>query len=159
MYLLVITLGLGLSYLCLKFVFSWFFLQTDKVSNQRKIFSFGLICFFSLLVYFLVSQIPSVELANRLLHGLGGGFLAFFVCYLVVRDNHFIINKIQFFILSALLVTALGVANEIIEFIMQNYWQFTMAPSINDTWLDLISNSVGLLMAGAIFVPCIDRQK
>lgn len=156
MYLSIVTIGFCLSYFFLTIFFSLFFKRTSKPSLTKVIFSVFLIGLLSFIVNFIFN-IPDVELANRLLHALGGGFLAFFVCFLVVKNNHFNLNKIQFFFLSTLIVIALSVVNEIAEFFLQNYFNQIMASNINDTWLDLISNSIGLIVAAIILVPFIEK--
>jgi hypothetical protein len=159
MYLFIITIGLCFSYLFLHQILAMFFSGSNLKFGKETIFSIILIGFSSLLGYFLISNISNVDIWNRLLHAFGGGFLAFMVCFLVVKNNDFKINKWQFFILSTLIVTALGVANEILEFILQYYFNIISAESINDTWLDLISNSVGIAIAGIIFTPFVHIKK
>ena len=92
-------------------------------------------------------------------HGLGGGFLAFGVCFLAAKFSEVKLGRARFALFSFLLVTALGVLNEVIEFILQNYFDFFFTAKVNDTWLDLISNWVGILVAGLIFVPLWRGQK
>ena len=102
-------------------------------------------------------SIADPEWSNRLLHALGGGFVAFFVCFLVARDSQIDITRFQFFVFSFLLVTAFGVGNEILEFAIQHYLDLTFARDVADTWLDLVSNTVGVLVAAAIMVPFIHK--
>jgi hypothetical protein len=97
------------------------------------------------------------EFSNRVLHAYGGGFMAFLVCFLVVRDSKLSLTKFQFFIFSFLIVAALGVANEILEFFLQNYAGMIFSSHINDTWYDLMSNTIGSLIATVCFVPCIKK--
>ena len=52
---------------------------------------------------------------------------------------------------------SLGVANEIMEFILQNYAGFTFSTSINDTWYDLTSNVVGSIISALCFLPFIQQ--
>jgi drug/metabolite transporter superfamily protein YnfA len=163
MYLIVITIGLCLSYFILAEVFYLFFEKQIGLKREvkRASFSLALIIVLSLAIYSLVFSIENVEVGNRILHGFGGGFMAFLVCFLVVRDNKMPMTKTQFFILSSLFVTALGVTNEIVEFVFQNYFGQTLmaATTINDTWLDLVSNTAGLLIASVCFVPFVNRPK
>ncbi len=81
--------------------------------------------------------------------------MAFMVCFLVVKDSKLPVTKFQFLIFSALIATALGVANELLEFFLQHYFGFISAASVTDTWLDLLSNTVGILLASICFVPFI----
>ena len=158
MYLILISVSLCISYLALFFIFPELFNQERRKIESSSFVSILLILLLSFLGYFITFNISDVELSNRFLHGFGGGFMAFLVCFFVARDTKLKINKFQFFILSILIVTALGVANEILEFLLQNFAGFIIAVTINDTWLDLVSNSVGSLLAAACFVPFINKH-
>ncbi|MFZ2252730.1 MAG: hypothetical protein WAW13_00985 [Minisyncoccia bacterium] len=159
MYLVAISVSLCISYFVLFFLIPELFNQERRrrieLSSIKSVVLILLLSFFG---YFIAFNISDIELSNRFLHGFGGGFMAFLVCFLVVRDSKVRINKFQFLILSILIVTTLGVANEILEFLLQNFAGFTIAVTINDTWLDLVSNTVGSLLAAACFVPFVDRH-
>jgi len=160
MYLLAITFGLCISYFVLLFLFPFFFENRIAKVTKKSFLFVALLSFLSLILYIVVFHISDEELGNRFQHAFGGGFLAFFLCYLVVKDVKLSISKFRFFIFSALIVTAMGVANEIIEYLLQNYAGFTLmfSNNINDTWLDLISNTVGILVATACFTPFVNRE-
>jgi hypothetical protein len=112
----------------------------------------------SILGYIIAFSIPNPELGNRILHGFGGGFMALLAFFLAVKDTNIKLRKFQFFFFSLAVVAALGVANEILEFFLQNYVGLIFAESINDTWYDLISNTVGSLIAALLFLPFIDEN-
>ncbi len=154
-YLLLLTVAMCAAYLLLYFGFTYFF--TNKIANlgSGSLVSIVYISLFSLASYGVSVLIADLELANRILHVFGGGFLAFLVCFLVVRDSKVAVTRFQFVVLSFLVVVALGVANEIAEFFLQNYLAYTAALTINDTWLDLISNVVGASLAAFIFTPFV----
>lgn len=95
-------------------------------------------------VFAILMLTPDLILRNRLQHGLGGGFIAFLVCFFAAQDSKVRMTRFQFIALSILIVTSLGAANEILEFYLQNYLGLTMATTLNDTWLDLISNTIGI---------------
>jgi len=116
LYLTFITLALCVGYFILLKLFPYFFAQ--KVLPQRRSpwFPLAYIVLFSALVYAANFLIPDPELANRILHIFGGGFLAFSVCFFAVRDSGVYISKFQFFLFSVLIVLALGTANELLEF-------------------------------------------
>lgn len=158
MYLVFIALSLGLSYFVLYFLFTKFFEHKAKLPKFKSIFSVILILVLSFVIDYFALSISDFDVSNRLLHAFGGGFLAFFVCFLVVRDSKLKISKFQFFIFSFLSVMTMGIGNEAIEFFAQNYSDFIFAPNINDTWLDLISNTSGALIAGGIFTPLIPKR-
>jgi len=133
---------------------------TSKLHN-KSVHSIIYIVVLDALAYWLSLNISDIQLSNRVLHAFGGGFLAFFVCFRVAKDAKLPVNKFQFFVASSLIVISLGVANEIIEFFLQNYsnLHIVFAPTINDTWLDLVSNTVGAFIASVCFVPFIKSAK
>jgi hypothetical protein len=159
MYLIAITLSLYVSYFALFFVFPFFFENRQAKIGLKSLVSVGLIFILSFLGYFIAFNIQDPELSNRFLHGFGGGFMALLVCFLVVKDSNLQIRKFQFIIFSLLVVAALGVVNEILEFFLQNYTGMVFSTSVNDTWLDLISNTVGMLIAVISFTPFVNIKK
>lgn len=171
MYLIAITLCLCIGYFVLMQAFRLFFqgkIENVSKGDQRSVslpstsastgISIAIIVILSFIGYYIAFSIPDFEWSNRFLHAFGGGFMAFLVCYLAARNSGVPMNKFQFFVLSALTVIALGVANEIMEFIMQNYAGMNFTTTINDTWLDLISNTIGLLVAAIILTPCFGAR-
>ena len=160
MILLIVGAGLCLSYFLVYAVFQIFF--PGRMDHPAPIQVVRSILLITLLVTatFLASFLPTdPHLGNRLLHGLGGGLTVFFVCFRVVKDGNFKVNRLQFFILSLLLVTALGVGNEIIELGLQRYLDITMAKNVSDTWFDLVSNTTGAILAGTIITPFVKEGK
>ena len=160
MYLLALTVAMCLSYAVLYALFPYFFTQKFRSFTAKSYFSVFCIFVISLFAYFVSFSIQDAELANRVMHAFGGGFLAFFVCFRVVKDSELSLPKFQFFLFSFFLVTSLGVANEMMEFYLQhqlNYFAFSETNT--DTWLDLLSNSVGILIASLLFVPLIAKPK
>ena len=121
--------------------------------------SISLIAFCGLLTQAAIFANPDPTIDNRILHLLGGGFLALLLCYLAERDEKLPINRSQFIILNFSLAMTLGVANEILEFLLQNYAGLSISTSINDTWLDLISNACGAAMACFLFLNLTNTRK
>lgn len=158
MYLLLITVAMCLAYVVLYFLFSFFFKNKFTPITGKSFISIFLIIIVSFIAYTASLGVADPELGNRIMHMFGGGFLAFMVCFLVAKDSKLAINKFQFFIFSFLIVIALGVANEIAEFFLQNFAYLRFSSSINDTWLDLISNVIGALIAAVCFVPFLKRN-
>ncbi len=159
MYFIILILGFCVSYFLVGRFFALFF-QTNinYRRDQKNIFrSLAILIVGSILVYFWSESFQNIEIGNRILHGVGGGVMAFLMCFLSALDHRVQMTKTQFFILSALIVTALGVVNEVVEFALQYYFDIQTAPHIYDTWFDLISNSSGLLMAGAVFTPFVSQ--
>ena len=105
-------------------------------------------------ILIVVWIIPDPALSNRIQHAFAGGFAAYLVCILVVRDLKLPMRQFQFVVFSILTVTALGVGNEVAEFMFQEYiplFPFLFAETPIDTWLDLVSNSVGIAVGAICF--------
>jgi hypothetical protein len=147
MYLLMITVCLCLTYVGLLFVLPAFFNVGKGSFSNFRLTSILYIVLVSTVGYLVSFSINDSELSNRFLHGFGGGYMAFFTCFLATRDSRVSVGRLRFIFLSVLLVTSLGVANELLEFFLQSNTHFVAATSIEDTWRDLMSNSVGLLFA------------
>ena len=160
-YLLAVTVGICLAYFPLYYFFTYFFKNSNPPppSPQRTFTSLLLVVLISFTVYVLSFSIQSIEFGNRIIHSMGGGFLGTILCFMVVRDSRLKIDKIRFLILTFLVVTTLGVFNEIIEFFLQNNFSFTAAPNVNDTWLDLISNTVGIILASICLLPFLNKNR
>ena len=159
LYLLTITIGLCVSYIALFFLFPYFFNHARNKLSLKSLASILIICTISLVSCYIALGIHDKETGNRILHIFGGGFTAFLVCFLAVKDSGVRLRKFQFFIFSSLVVIALGVLNELIEFFLQYYFHIISAKTGIDTWLDLTSNMVGIFIAGICFVPFVSRKK
>lgn len=159
-YIFIVALGLCVMYFFLSCSLAHFF-EWEKPNFQirRSLRSLGLIFLTAGVVFIAMNLVDDRQLANRIEHAFGGGFLAFLMCYLVARDMGRPITRFQFFVLGFLVVTALGVANEIFEFFAQEYYGIILAKNLDDTWLDLISNTVGAFIGAAIFVPMLNAKK
>lgn len=153
MYLVLVTLGMCTAYIGLSFLFPFFFKNTITRLNSKFLYSIFYIISISFIIFFVSSIFLDDETANLVLHIFGGGFLSFFVCFRAARDSRVTINRFQFFVFSFLIVTALGVVNEIVEFIGQDYLHMIFAVGVSDTWLDLVNNWTGALIASVCFVP------
>ncbi|MCX6715711.1 MAG: hypothetical protein NT077_01685 [Candidatus Taylorbacteria bacterium] len=159
MYFLVISLGLCIAYFLIYWLFSLFFTRSVVGITKNTILSIAIIFVFSVVGYYITFLIPNLEFGNRILHTFVGGFLCTLICFLVVRDGGFNITKLQFFIFSLLIVTALGVLNEHIEYFLQTYVRYLFYSNPKDTWLDLLSNTVGILIANTVFIPFVNKRK
>lgn len=155
MYLLFITVGLTLFYFLAEHLFNLFFEKHVAHLSCRSLWSVAIIVVASFVGYYVSSAIPSELWGNRFLHAFGGGFMGMLACFLVVKDSRIHIRKFQFFVFSFMVVTMLGVGNEIAECILQNYGTLEASTSINDTWLDLISNTIGIFIGSIAFTPFI----
>lgn len=153
MYLAFITLAMCVVYFILLQLFPIFFAQKITLQRRKPFLSLICIVIFSVLAYVASFSIQDIELSNRVLHIFGGAFLGFFVCFLATRDSRININKFQFFVFGALIVLALAIANELLEFVLQEYGILVSAINVNETWLDLASNVVGIILASIFLVP------
>ncbi|PIR87823.1 MAG: hypothetical protein COU10_02450 [Candidatus Harrisonbacteria bacterium CG10_big_fil_rev_8_21_14_0_10_45_28] len=158
-YPLILALGYAVVYLFLYFFFPHFFSQRAAKFSKQQLFSIPLLIFLSLLMWQVSVAMANQELGNRLLHAVGGGVLASLACFLAVKDSRVKITKPQFFILTVLIVTALGVANELAEFFLQQTTGEIFASTITDTWLDLLSNTLGTLVATLVALPFVKKPK
>ncbi len=158
-YLSAITFGLCVSYLILFFLFPYFFYGTkgNKLS-LKSLASILVICAISFLSCYIALSIDDRDFGNRILHIFGGGLTAFFVCFLAAKDSGVQLRKFQFFLFSFLMVIALGIVNEIAEFLLQYYFDIISAETPIDTWLDLNSNVIGALIASVCLVPFISSK-
>jgi len=152
LHLALITLAMCAAYFVLLRLFPFFFTQKITLSQGEPL-SLALIIAFSVFFYAISFSLQDLEFGNRILHTFGGGFMGFLTCFFAARDSRANINKFQFFLFSALIVLALGIANELFELLLQEYGGFVFIQSVIDTWLDLASNVVGVIIAGACLVP------
>jgi hypothetical protein len=154
-YLSLRTASLCATYFVFYYLLSYFF-KSKKPNNPHlitSVISVLLVVAISVLVYLISFIIPNPQLSNRIVHMFGGGFLAFLVCFLAAHDSHLQIDRRRLFLLCFMLVTTLGVVNEIAEYFLQTYFHLVSANTATDTWLDLISNTLGILLAGVVFLP------
>ena len=103
-----------------------------------------------IIAVFVTYNIPNEFWANRFLHAFGGGFLLYMICYSVMKDHQLTIDHFRFFVFSFLVVTSLGVANEMMELFLQTTTHLVFADSVTDTWLDLLSNIVGITLGAVL---------
>lgn len=159
MYLWLIVLLACINYGLMLYFFPLFFGIRRKWQHSFSYHSVILICVYGAIVHVGTALISDPILQNRALHVFGGGVLALLICYLAERDTRLPISAFQFIVISFLIAIALGVANEILEFVLQNYLGILAAESINDTWLDLISNVIGSGFAVAFLAPLIRKNR
>lgn len=159
LHLLVVAIGMCAAYFTLVYFFAFFFEKRIAKLSRNSLFSILLIICMSALSYQIAFAIPDPELGNRVLHGLGGGFIAFVVCVLAARDIKLRANTFQLFFISFLIVSTLGIANEVLECILQNTLGARFATSINDTWFDLISNTIGAIVGAVCSLPFFKGDK
>ncbi len=153
------VLGFCFVYGFLYLLFPLFFNNSLASLTKRSLFSIICIILIWVAVWHISGQILDLGWSNRFLHVFGGGFLSLLVCFLVVFDSKLAIGKFRFFVFSFLIVLSLGVANEILEYFLEEFTSLSFATTANDTWMDLISNTIGALIAAACLVPFVRSAK
>lgn len=157
MFLIMIALGMCAAYVFLFYTLPLFFNQPQgRLSAQSAYNLIGLLIV-SAVAYAISYAITDLELANRFLHAIGGGFIAAFMFYLVAHDTKISLTRFQYFGASMLIVIALGVLNEHVEFLLHTITPYTFTPHITDTWLDLASNTSGALLGTLICMTGIHK--
>lgn len=155
-YLVAITIGLCATYAVLLLFLPFFFnVARGPVSRRTALISVAAIILLSVAGYVVALSIPDLAVSNRVLHGFGGGFMAFFACFLAARDSVLPVGRVRFFIMAMLIVTVLGVLNELAELFLERCCNLPLPKTLDDTWLDLLSNTTGLLFAALCFVPFV----
>lgn len=159
MYPLLIIAVFCTAYLFLHFFFPLFF-HGHTTSFRKSSFLFlGLVILGYAVVWYITSQIVDVNVSNRILHIFGGGFLAFFMCFLISIDTKIRVDRFRLFTFILFVVLSLGVANEMMEYVLGLYTPLTFADTADDTRLDLISNCVGAVLAIIMLIPFSKKQK
>ncbi|HEY4523134.1 MAG TPA: hypothetical protein VJK73_02050, partial [Candidatus Paceibacterota bacterium] len=74
------------------------------------------------------------------------------------RDIGLSIGRLRFLVVATLIVTTIGVANEHVELALQSFAHLRFAASVSDTWLDLASNTAGIVLAAALFTQLVPRR-
>lgn len=146
------------AYFILAALYSLFFDKRLPVFHTKPMRSLIVIVLFGLIVFAVMSAATDPWLNNRIEHALGGGVFATLICFLAVRDTRPSLSRFQFFVFTALVVTSLGVLNELVEFFLQMHTTMIFSPDALDTWLDLTSNTVGIAAALAIFTPFVGKR-
>lgn len=150
MFMLLFALFYAAAYVFLAYLCTSFFGAGRPRFGMDALRSILLLSFAIVAVFVVVAFMPDAELANRLQHGVGGGVLGVILCLLVCNDQRVRISRPKFIVWSALIVTALGVGNELLEFFVQTHTRFIFAENALDTWRDLASNSVGIALAAPL---------
>lgn len=132
--------------------FTLFYGRIQRLPFGRAIYSLFLVISM-LAIVFLLIPVLGHWWGNRLEHILGGGALAYFMCWRIVDDAELPTNAIQRVILCFLTVTALGVGNELFESLIQATTGAVLSPTTTDTWWDLWSNTVGAVLAALLLRP------
>ncbi len=131
-----------------------------RVYNTKKILQSLVVVFIlsfalsSLTVFF-----PTSFWADRIQHAIGGAGVLMLTWYLALKAASISVSRPTFFVLGFLIVTTLGVGYELLEFLGEMTTSFVFQTSQYDTWLDLLSNTVGALVSGAILMQLISEKE
>ena len=73
--------------------------------------------------------------------------------YFSLQAAGVVIRRFQFFVMSLMIASCFGIANELLESIMQLGLSSThvFATNIADTWYDLWANSIGAILGASVF--------
>lgn len=128
-----------------------------KLKLHISLFDIALITgsFFAILI--LVAFIPDAELANRVQHALGGGWMVTLIAFLSYRASKVELSGFVLFHLFFLLATAFWVFNELLESIFQLQFWLIFSQNLPDTWYDLWANSLWALF-GAVIFSCFGKK-
>ncbi len=137
-------------YLAISLLSVRFFSGPSLRIGTSSVRSMGVLAGLIIVVFVVALSVPDAELGNRFQHAVGGGVLGVVLCFLVFRDHRIKATRFQFFIWTTLIVTALGVGNELLEFFMQANTTMIFAANTFDTWRDLASNTVGIALAAPV---------
>jgi hypothetical protein len=148
LYLVAIAIGMLTLYILCYFVSQKLFKRSQCKLTKQSIISLLLILIFSVCVYFVSYHlITNKVLGNRFLHIFGGGFTLFIVVFLALKDAKIKLKSWVVLLIGFMVVTLLGLFNEVLEILIQKNIGFTLATSLDDTLLDLLSNNIGLVLA------------
>ena len=150
-----IVLAMCASYFAVAAFFAWLFEKPFPTFTHKSFFSVLLISVCVSAAYVIADVSANVELGNRLQHALGGGFAGVLVCFLSARDTQLRIGRLRFMAMALLMVTAMGVANELLEFILQTHSHYIFSDNPLDTWRDLASNTAGACVGLVILAPFV----
>ncbi|MBV9829449.1 MAG: hypothetical protein JO001_27840 [Alphaproteobacteria bacterium] len=142
----------GISYFAIFVLFTAFFDKVRMAQFAAAIRTIPITILFLAITFVLVYLIPDQWWGNRVQHVMGGGITASFMCRRIIRDAELKLNRFRILIFCSLTVTALGVANELAESVLQASTGIILSPTTVDTWLDLWSNTIGIIIASFLFL-------
>lgn len=91
-------------------------------------------------------------IGNILLHAIGGGVAASCLFEYIRRVYRVAVTPLQEVVLLFFFVSGFGVANELLEFLLQSVSGMRFSLSPVDTWLDLLANTCGALAGWMVFL-------
>ena len=122
------------------------FETNKKVSMKRGWQLLGCAVVFPLIAS-MISNAVGGTLGNLYLHGIGGGMSsALLFCYLYNLFDVRLSWRVQIIALFAF-VSCLGVLNELLEYAIEVFTPLVMSLDSQDTWRDLVANTIGAFMA------------
>lgn len=148
LYLVLITVGMIVVYSVLYVLFQKLFTTKYRGFSRASIVSICTLTILSVLAYYISFNFFSDPvLGNRFLHAFGGGFVLFLVINAALEDAKIRLGRLVLFVVGFMIVTLLGLFNEVLEAFLQQHVDFVFAPNLTDTLLDLVSNTIGFVVA------------
>lgn len=138
------------AYVPLYALFTAFFDKERFPQWRIAVHSLGWVLAALAIAFFFSYSLTDLWWANRVQHALGGGAVAYFMCWRIANDARLSLSRLKTLVFCFLVVMALGVANELVESLLQQYTSIIFASDTSDTWLDLWSNTIGALGAGSL---------
>ncbi len=103
-------------------------------------------------------MISDIEISNRILHACGGGMAMVLITYFASRASRISLSRFQFFCIAFCIASIFGIFNELLESVLQWIYGMRFTLSVEDTWYDLWSNSIGALIATGWLSLCIPKK-
>lgn len=113
---------------------------------------FLIVAIISLIVAAYVGTRNESIAANFFQHAVGGGFVTGLLTLFTLRNFKLRLPLLAVACLVIASVSVFGIANELLEFLLQSTTSLRFANDIADTWRDLAANTSGALLACALAV-------
>ena len=156
MYFLTLSIGYLLAYPLITWSIQLFF--RERKSTQLSFIHASIIFAWLLVSIVWAQMISDIEISNRILHACGGGMAIVLITYCASRASRIVLSRFQFFCIAFAIASIFGICNELFESVLQWVYGMRFALSVEDTWYDLWSNSIGALIAAWWFSLSIIRK-
>ena len=146
-FVFIVILAYTFLYISLRLFLPWFFEVKRQKFGVETLVSLAVILSFVFFTLVVANIVIGGELGNRIQHAFAGGFAAYMTYFFALKDSKIKLPFLKIAVFGFFLVTTLGVLNELAEFSAQHFLGLTFATTIEDTWLDLASNTFGILIS------------
>ncbi len=135
----------------LKGFFKRFLLSKKEIIKKSRYLLFFVLLILLMLLVISPNTLFKDSLGNFWLHFIGGGFtVAGIYIYWLQCIKYKIDEFLQWFFLY-FIVSGSGVANEMLEFLLDTIFKLDFTSSRTDTWKDLLANTLGAFCFWAIY--------